>query len=231
MAQPQSSTGQSRMMLLSSHSLRIVRKEAAPLSFPDLALAAGSRTLLLGPSGCGKTTLLTVLAGLLPPRDGRILFDGTDIYSLPARRRDHLRGMRMGFVFQSLHLVPYLSVEKNMTLAAAMPGLSCDPDRINNLLHRLGLSTKKHSLPRTLSQGEQQRAAIARALINRPAIVFADEPTAALDDDNAESVIKLLHETAADSGAALLIATHDRRLMPHFDDVIKLALPAREEAA
>lgn len=217
------------MTLLTSTSVAVTRKGAPPLRFAPLSLARGKKTLILGPSGCGKTTLLSVLAGLLPPASGAVTLDGHDLYKLPARERDRLRGRHFGFIFQTLHLLPSLTLRQNVALAADI-ARKPDPARIDTLLDNLDLSAKAHRRPDALSQGEQQRAAIARAVLNRPAVIIADEPTSALDDANTAAAMDLLCAQAAETGAALLVATHDSRITKHFDTILRLDAQVKEAA-
>jgi putative ABC transport system ATP-binding protein len=218
-------------MLLRLQNIKVTRAGAPPLRFADLALEEGRKLLLLGPSGSGKTTLLSVIAGLLPPdKDGSVLFAGQDLYRLAPRLRDRLRGREFGFVFQALHLLPSLTLRQNIALAAALSGAKTDNERVDSLLSALGLADKAHRRPDALSQGEQQRAAIARAVLNRPRLIIADEPTSALDDANAAAVMALLERQSAETGAALLIATHDSRIAGHFDRVLDLGGYMKEAA-
>jgi putative ABC transport system ATP-binding protein len=218
--------------LLTGQDIEVARAASPVLRFPDIAIAPGEKVLLLGPSGSGKTTWLSVLAGLLAPSTGKVTVDGEDLYGLPARRRDRLRGRRFGFVFQTLHLLPSLTLRQNVALAASMAGLPVDEQRIDFLLTTLGLADKAHRRPEALSIGEQQRTAIARAVLNRPAVIVADEPTSALDDANADLAASLLQQQARETGAALLVATHDHRIAQYFETVIRLdALNALKEAA
>ena len=215
--------------MLKTTALNIRRSNAQALAFPAVRLAPGSRLLLLGPSGCGKTTWLSAIGGLLPPDDGTVHYDDQDIYKLPGRKRDRWRGQHCGFVFQTLHLIPALTVRQNIALAASLAGLKPDRQRIDSLLEKLNLTDKARRKPSALSQGEQQRAAIARAVINRPAIILADEPTSALDDAHAHAVMDLLEFCAAENNAALLVATHDARLLGRFSETI--TIPPQERAA
>lgn len=218
------------MTLLDAQHVSVVRKGMPPLRFPSLSVGKGDKILLLGPSGSGKTTFLSVVAGLLRPSDGTVTFEGQDFYALRPRVRDHLRGRRFGFIFQTLHLLPSLTLRQNVALAADMADIDVDGGRVDSLLKRLGLIDKAHRRPEALSQGEQQRAAIARAVLNRPAIILADEPTSALDDANAEAVMSLLNNQAEETGATLIVATHDNRIVPHFKTVLHLDSQKNEAA-
>lgn len=191
-------------------------------TYPDLHIKEKDTVLLTGTSGSGKTTFLSIIAGLLPPTTGSVSFQGQDFYACDAKTRDQLRGRRMGFVFQTLHLLPSLTLRQNIALAASMSGNAFDEKRLDELLAQLGLTQRAEAKPEQLSQGEQQRAAIARAVLNKPAIILADEPTSALDRDNAFKVIELLQWQAEQTGAALLVATHDDRIMSAFNKVIPI---------
>lgn len=216
-------------MLIESTKVVIERTGTPALYFADCAVHKGDRVLLLGPSGSGKTTLLSVLAGLLKPGSGRVLLEGRDLYAMPAKDRYRLRGQVFGFVFQTLHLLPSLTLRQNIALAGDLTGRA-DHARLDHLLDTLGLADKAHRKPERLSQGEQQRAAIARAVLNRPAIIVADEPTSALDDANARAVMDLLTKQADETGAALLVATHDHRITNRFQTVIHLGSQERRAA-
>ncbi|MGE4313737.1 MAG: ABC transporter ATP-binding protein [Pseudobdellovibrionaceae bacterium] len=210
------------MLLLETSNLGLQRGNGTILHFPDLRLLRGEKALLLGASGTGKTTLLSMLAGFLRPTSGQINFNGDDFYALPAAKRDALRGRHFGFVFQTLHLLPSLTLRQNIALAARMAGRQAEDGRLEHLIDTLGLSEKADRKPDALSHGEAQRAALARAVLLKPDLLIADEPTSALDDANAQSVIDLLEEQAASCGATLLIATHDQRIINRFSTVIHL---------
>lgn len=192
------------------------------MNFPDFSLQKGEHWLLLGQSGSGKTTLLHLLGGLLSPESGSILVGDTDLGQLRASALDQFRGKNIGIVFQKSHFVRALTVGENLLLAQQLAGIKPNRERINELLERLNIADKLRLKPDRLSIGEQQRAAIARALINQPPIILADEPTSALDDHNATEVIDLLEEQADVLGSTLLVVTHDKRLKDRFPKQIAL---------
>jgi putative ABC transport system ATP-binding protein len=187
-----------------------------------LSLAAGQSGLVLGPSGSGKTTLLNTLAGLRTPEGGRVMVNDVDLYTLPDTARDTFRGQSIGLVFQRPHLIPSLNVRRNITLAAELAGVPLDTAFVDGMIARLGLAEHARALPHTLSTGQALRATLARALATKPRLVLADEPTSALDDANAATVATLLKEAAADTGATLVIATHDQRLKVFLPTLVTL---------
>jgi putative ABC transport system ATP-binding protein len=193
----------------------------------SLALGDGDQALLLGPSGSGKTTLIYLICGLLAPDRGRVLIGDQDMAALSQPRRDAVRREHIGVVFQTLRLVSALSVRANLVLAQKLSGRRTSAKDADNLLARLNIGHRANAKPAALSQGEAQRAAIARALIARPALLIADEPTSALDDENAHIVGQLLTETARESGATLLVATHDVRLKALISKTVELRAPER----
>lgn len=178
-------------------------------------LQPGERALLLGPSGSGKSTLLNLLCGLQRADSGRVTLGDAPIDDA-ARRRYY------GIVFQSLRLVSALTLRGNLALAQKLQTGGSDPALIDALLDRLGIAHRANARPHELSQGEAQRAAIARALVVRPAILVADEPTSALDAANAARVAGMLLDLARENGATLIVATHDDRLRPNFPRTLSL---------
>jgi ABC-type lipoprotein export system ATPase subunit len=192
------------------------------LSLPNWRAEAGSRWLILGPSGCGKTTLLHLLAGLVSASSGELEVDGKNLRSLKGKDLDHWRGANVGIVLQALHLIPHLSVHDNLRLAQHLARAPQRDAAIAEALAALGVADKASRRPHELSQGEQQRVAIARAVVNGPKLLLADEPTASLDDASAERSVALLLQTAARSGATLVVATHDARVKPHFSNTLPL---------
>ena len=190
---------------------------------PDLDLAPGQSVAVTGPSGCGKTTALMALAAIRAPLSGAIAIAGIDPWKLGRRQRDGFRGRRVGLVFQSFHLVDALSVRANVWLAAQCAHYpSHDPERLDGLLAQLGLASVKARRADRISHGQAQRTAIARALLNRPAVVLADEPTSALDDANTQAIMALLTQSASSERAALVVATHDRRVLDTVDRVVEM---------
>lgn len=209
-------------MLLTIDGVSYSYADHAVLTDFSLRLDRGQHTLLLGPSGSGKTTLINLVAGLLTPQRGSIAIEGEAMSELGAAARDDLRRRRVGIVFQTLRLVSALGLRANLELAQQLSGHGRDPVLIDTLLERLGIAHRAHARPRELSQGEAQRAAIARALVGKPDLLIADEPTSALDDANMERVARLLIETAGENGSTLLIATHDARLRGLIPNAVAL---------
>ena len=213
---------------VSIDALRVVRGAAIVLEVASLHVPAGAQGAIVGPSGCGKTTLLAVLAGLLAPQAGRILVDGAALEEVAARGAhalDRFRARRVGLVPQQPMLFGVLGVLDNLLAARHFAGLPPERDAALALLARLGLEGLERRRPRELSRGQQQRVALARALVNRPALILADEPTANLDDTHAAQALDVLSAHARDAGATLLIATHDARVRERFE--VLLVLPAR----
>ncbi|MGH8444155.1 MAG: ABC transporter ATP-binding protein [Solimonas sp.] len=200
--------------------------ERSVLDLASLELEAGGQALLLGPSGSGKTTLLHIAAGLLRPTQGSVELAGQRLDALAGRLLDRFRGRQVGIVFQKLHLIGSLTALQNLLVAQYSAGLKPDAARAQAALEALGIGALARALPAQLSQGQAQRLAVARAVINEPALIVADEPTASLDDANAEAVLALLQDHARACGAALLVATHDARARGRIARSVNLAVPA-----
>ena len=182
----------------------------------------GAQWLLLGPSGSGKTTLLHILAGILRPSAGTARLAGQDIAALSASALDCFRGRHIGVVLQKLHLLPSLTVAQNVQLAQYLAGLPQDAARVQEVLAGLDLADKAGMRPHALSHGQAQRAAIARAVVNRPRLLLADEPTSNLDDGRCAQALDLLLTQAAACGATLVIATHDQRVKSRISNHYQL---------
>ena len=178
--------------------------------------AAGTMTSVVGPSGSGKSTLLQCAAGLDRPTSGSVSLGGTDLAGLSRRRLSILRRRRVGFVFQSLNLVPTLSVAENIALPLRLDHRRDDKDTVR-LADRVGIAHHLRRLPHTLSGGQQQRVAIARALITDPEVIFADEPTAALDPHNSDIVLYLLRQAAEELDRTVIVVTHEPRVASQAD--------------
>jgi ABC-type lipoprotein export system ATPase subunit len=208
--------------VLAIRNLRHAYGDRSVLTLDDWSLAQGEACLVLGPSGSGKSTLLAIVSGLLSPLEGRVEVAGTEVTALEPRERDRFRARNVGLVLQRLHLIGVLGVGENLATARRLARLPEDRELIDSTLATLGISHLASRNAASLSVGEAQRVAIARAVVNRPRVILADEPTAALDDANCEKAIGLLREHAAACGATLVVATHDRRIADHFERRLEL---------
>jgi putative ABC transport system ATP-binding protein len=182
----------------------------------------GGFVAIVGPSGSGKTTLLGLLAGLDLPSRGSVLLDNADLTRLDEDARAKLRGEKVGFIFQSFQLIPTLTAAENVQVPLELRGRSDAAERAQDLLKRVGLGDRTDHFPNQLSGGEQQRVAIARAFANEPRILFADEPTGNLDGTTGARIVELLDELNRESGATVVIVTHDLGLAEHAQRVIRL---------
>lgn len=198
--------------------------KVAALKGVSLALNGGELTLLMGPSGSGKTTLLSILGCMLTPTDGTVRICGHSTAGAGPEDLALLRREHVGFVFQSFHLFPTLSATDNVRLALDVRGEASRAAKVRSheALAKVGLAHKTKAFPRELSGGEQQRVAIARAIVGNPSVILADEPTAALDGENGRAIMKILSEIARERGHAVLIVTHDPRLLPFADRVVHI---------
>jgi putative ABC transport system ATP-binding protein len=182
----------------------------------------GAFVAIVGPSGSGKTTLLGLLAGLDQPSRGSVVLDGADLTRLDEDARAKLRGEKVGFIFQSFQLIPTLTAAENVQVPLELRGRRDAADRAKDLLSRVGLGDRTDHFPTQLSGGEQQRVAIARAFANEPRILFADEPTGNLDGATGAKIVALLDQLNRESGATIVIVTHDLTLAEHAQRVIRL---------
>ena len=204
-----------RPELLSASDLQMVYKvgkvEVPALRCVDLAVREGEFVAVMGPSGCGKSTLLHLLGGLLKPTAGRILVAGVEISAVNDNERTRIRRDKMGFIFQRFNLLPTLTAKDNIELARQIrnDGKAYNSNRTLEMLQFLGLKDKLDHKPSELSGGEQQRVAIARAVINRPAILLADEPTGSLDSGNSRTILQMLQELNVRYRQTIIMITHD----------------------
>jgi putative ABC transport system ATP-binding protein len=190
-----------------------------------LDLWPGQLTVLMGPSGSGKSTLLAVLSGLLRPDSGRVLALGQNLWKMDERDREEFRRRHCGFIFQGFNLLPALTARQNVELVLRWTGMASAREarqRALAILQQLGLAGKEGLRPAQLSGGEQQRVAIAQALVKSPSLCFADEPTSALDWTRGEHIIALLRTQAADRGTTVLVVSHDPRVVAYADQVLRI---------
>jgi putative ABC transport system ATP-binding protein len=195
-----------------------------------LRVAPGEFVAVRGPSGCGKTTLLLTAGGLLRPDGGRVLVGGQDVYALGDEARARFRAAHVGFVFQQFHLVPYLNVVDNVLSAALAQPRSDARKRADELVEAFGLTSRRHHVPAQLSTGERQRTALARALLQRPQLLLADEPTGNLDPDNGALVLDCLAAHSRGGGSVLLV-THEAQAAARAGRVLIFSQGGRLEAA
>ncbi|GAA0556398.1 ABC transporter ATP-binding protein [Paractinoplanes ferrugineus] len=205
--------------LLVAEGLHKAYGKTVALAAADLAVRAGEIVSVMGPSGSGKSTLLHCAAGLTRPGAGLVRYAGQDLAQLTDVRRSALRRREFGFVFQFGQLVPELTAVQNVALPLRLDGVSrrAAERRAAGWMDRLGLADKAAARPGELSGGEQQRVAVARALVGGPKVIFADEPTGALDSVAGEQVMDLLNDAARDTGAAVVLVTHDSRVAAYAD--------------
>jgi len=187
----------------------------------SVSAKAGEVVAVQGPSGCGKTTLLLAAGGLLKPTKGQVLIDGVDPYSLPGKKRSNLRGEKIGFVFQQFYLIPYLNVIDNICAGQVAGSCAGSKETASKLVERFNLVHRVKHFPQQLSVGERQRTALARALVNSPKILLADEPTGNLDEENAKTVLEHIRRFA-DEGGAVLLVSHDSTISKFCDRTIRL---------
>jgi len=219
-------------MVYPQHVSKIFRTkqgDVAALYDVSLRINEGEFVVIRGHSGSGKTTLLLALGGMLQPTSGKVEIDGQDIYALSKRERAQFRAQKLGFVFQMFYLVPYLSVLENIILPDQNSDTQITKSKAKELLERLGLSARMYHKPAQLSAGERQRAAIARAMLNRPKLILADEPTGNLDPENARQVIEGLDMFHRDGGTVIVV-THGTIADPHADHIIHLRNGQIEQA-
>jgi putative ABC transport system ATP-binding protein len=198
--------------------------EVRAVASANLSLQGGELTLLMGPSGSGKTTLLSILGCMLKPSKGTLKICGDSAEKAGPEQLAEIRRSHIGFIFQSYHLFPTLTATENIRLALDIRGQNGGraTAKSQRLLEKVGLARKGASFPREMSGGEQQRVAIARAIVADPSVILADEPTAALDTNNGRSVMEILSGLAKDKNRAVLVVSHDSRVIPFADRIIHI---------
>ena len=202
---------------------RVGKVDVPALRGVSLAAQEGEFVAVMGPSGCGKSTMLHLLGGLLTPTSGRIVVDGEDLTAASDARRTDIRRRKIGFVFQRFNLFPTLTADGNLRLAERIHGNGADdPARRREILRMLHLEDKMHHKPLELSGGEQQRVALARAVVNRPAIVLADEPTGNLDSENSALVLKMFRELNDRFNQTIIMITHNPEAAAACQRVIQM---------
>jgi putative ABC transport system ATP-binding protein len=193
------------------------------LNVANFKLAAGEQAVLVGSSGGGKTTLLNIIAGITAADGGEVVVGGTDLTKLPEAARDRFRAERIGYVFQTFNLLPAFTALENVLLGMSFGGKKADRTRAIQLLERVGLSHRLHHKPAQMSVGEQQRTSVARALVNTPRLLLADEPTANVDAANQQTILDLLRDSCRENNVSLLLVTHAPEVASQFERVEKLA--------
>lgn len=195
--------------------------EINALKATDFSIEAGEFVAIIGPSGSGKSTFLTIAGGLQTPSSGQLIIDGTDYTHLSEKERSRLRFKSVGFILQASNLIPFLTVQQQLELVDHLTG-SKEKAKANQLFDDLGITGLKHQLPQELSGGERQRVAIARALYHDLALILADEPTASLDTEKAYEVVKLLAKESKEKNKAIIMVTHDDRMLKYCDKVYQM---------
>ena len=193
-----------------------------PIQYPDWTVESCGQALILGTSGSGKTTLLHLICGLLTPADGSVIINEQSLADFSQRKLDQFRGKNIGIVFQRPHLVKSLSVLENLRLAVQLSGKKVEKSKYDHVLSSLGIEELRSRKIHQLSEGQAQRASIARAVIHDPVLLVADEPTASLDDLNCELVLNLLKNQAKEHNSMLIVATHDQRIKSAFSNQLEL---------
>ncbi len=203
---------------------RVGKVDVPALRGVDLQAGAGEYVAIMGPSGCGKSTFLHIVGGMLQPTAGQVMIDGEDLTRMTDSQRTDLRRRKIGFVFQRFNLFPTLSAEGNLKLAERIHHKSngSDSKRRRDLLRLLKLEDKIHHKPLEMSGGEQQRVALARAVINRPAILLADEPTGNLDSENSQIVLDMLRDLNKEFGQTIVMITHNPEAALRADRIIEM---------
>ncbi|MBR7554671.1 ABC transporter ATP-binding protein [Allobacillus sp. GCM10007491] len=193
----------------------------------SLSLKEGEITALVGTSGSGKSTLLTIAAGLQPASNGEVLFDGNNLTTMSAEQVRKIRAKEFGFVFQFAHLVPFLTVEEQLMLMLEVSGSTLSKkeqkNEVDQILDVIGMKHRKNAYPSSLSGGEKQRVAVARAIIHKPKVLFADEPTASLDSKRSKDMMELIRDLTKKMNITTLMVTHDEEMLSYVDRILQMS--------
>ncbi len=205
-----------------SKSIPVGNKTEYILRDISFGLEKDTITAIVGKSGCGKSTLLSILSGIDEPSAGKVYLNKNDYYALDRRGQEKFRNENIGILFQNYHLIPELTCEENIRMPLVFSNKKIENGRVKKMMKSVGLEKQRRLYPKQMSGGEQQRTAIVRALINKPAILYADEPTGALDSETGNSVIKFLVQCAHSQGLTVLLVTHDMSIANQCDKIIKM---------
>lgn len=203
-------------------SIAVGKQEEQILKDVSFTLEKSTITAIVGKSGCGKSTLLSIMGGIDSPSGGKVLLGGKDFYSMEKKKQEQFRNENIGILFQNYHLIPELTCEENIRMPLVFSSKKTEKRRVKKMMESVGLEKKRRLYPKQMSGGEQQRAAIVRALINKPSILYADEPTGALDSETGNSVIKFLVKCAHEQGLTVLLVTHDMGIAKQCDRIIRM---------
>lgn len=198
-------------------------QEQRILNNVSFRLKQGTATAIIGKSGCGKSTLLSIMSGIDEPTSGKVFLDNKDFYSMDRKKQEKFRNENIGILFQNYHLIPELTCEENIRMPLAFSDKKADSKKIKNMLRTVGLEKKSRLFPKQMSGGEQQRTALLRALVNGPAILYADEPTGALDLQTGNELIDFLVKSAHIKKMTILLVTHDLDIAKKCDTILEMA--------
>ncbi len=212
-------------MLKAEHifkSIHVDQQEEQILKDISFTLENNTITAIVGKSGCGKSTLLSIMSGIDKPSAGKVFLGGKDFYSLEKKKQEQFRNENIGILFQNYHLIPELTCEENIRMPLVFSSKKIENGKVKKMMESVGLEKKRKLYPKQMSGGEQQRTAIVRALINKPSILYADEPTGALDSETGNSVIRFLVKCAHEQGLTVLLVTHDMGIAKQCDKIIRM---------
>lgn len=203
--------------------IKIGKQEQVILDNISFNLEQGTVTAIVGKSGCGKSTLLSIMSGIDEPTSGKVFLNNKDFYSMDRKKQEKFRNENIGILFQNYHLIPELTCEENVRMPLAFSDKKTDSRKIKNLLKTVGLEKKGKLFPKQMSGGEQQRTALLRALVNGPLILYADEPTGALDLQTGNELMAFLVKSAHMKKLTILLVTHDMDIAKQCDTIIEMA--------